>query len=79
MRFCSAVRWACVMTGSEALKFLGICRPHDRVMIKDMKQDWQGCLDNKVGFKVCAQALGSVVDCGPWKKSVLSYEAVIKC
>jgi len=26
-------------------------RPHDRVMIKDMKQDWQGCLDNKVGFK----------------------------
>lgn len=28
------------------------CRPHDRVMIKDMKQDWQGCLDNKVGFKV---------------------------
>nr|XP_024396605.1 putative aconitate hydratase, cytoplasmic [Physcomitrium patens]PNR39944.1 hypothetical protein PHYPA_020224 [Physcomitrium patens] len=26
-------------------------RPHDRVAIKDMKQDWQSCLDNKVGFK----------------------------
>lgn len=21
-------------------------------MLKDMKQDWQACLDNKVGFKV---------------------------
>ncbi|XP_024384493.1 putative aconitate hydratase, cytoplasmic [Physcomitrium patens] len=26
-------------------------RPHDRVTLKDMKQDWQACLDNKVGFK----------------------------
>jgi hypothetical protein len=28
------------------------CRPHDRVKLKDMKVDWQACLDNKVGFKV---------------------------
>jgi aconitate hydratase len=26
-------------------------RPHDRVTLKDMKVDWQSCLDNKVGFK----------------------------
>eukprot|EP00898_Chlorokybus_atmophyticus_P008469 jgi/Chlat1/8623/Chrsp86S08017 len=26
-------------------------RPHDRVTIREMKQDWQACLDNKVGFK----------------------------
>jgi len=26
-------------------------RPHDRVKLKDMKVDWQACLDNKVGFK----------------------------
>ncbi|CAM6091529.1 unnamed protein product [Calypogeia fissa] len=26
-------------------------RPHDRVALKDMKKDWQACLDNKVGFK----------------------------
>ncbi|KAI4325086.1 hypothetical protein MLD38_030513 [Melastoma candidum] len=26
-------------------------RPHDRVPLKDMKADWQSCLDNKVGFK----------------------------
>ncbi|EFJ21935.1 hypothetical protein SELMODRAFT_443331 [Selaginella moellendorffii] len=26
-------------------------RPHDRVSLKDMKADWQACLDNKVGFK----------------------------
>ncbi|KAH9606314.1 hypothetical protein KSS87_000229, partial [Heliosperma pusillum] len=26
-------------------------RPHDRVTLKDMKADWHGCLDNKVGFK----------------------------
>jgi aconitate hydratase len=26
-------------------------RPHDRVSLKDMKVDWQACLDNKVGFK----------------------------
>ncbi|KAG0568151.1 hypothetical protein KC19_7G190400 [Ceratodon purpureus] len=26
-------------------------RPHDRVTLKDMKLDWQSCLDNKVGFK----------------------------
>ncbi|KAH9563288.1 hypothetical protein CY35_05G118200 [Sphagnum magellanicum] len=26
-------------------------RPHDRVTLKDMKADWQACLDNKVGFK----------------------------
>ncbi|XXG69113.1 hypothetical protein AAC387_Pa06g2057 [Persea americana] len=26
-------------------------RPHDRVSLKDMKADWQSCLDNKVGFK----------------------------
>lgn len=36
------------------------CRPHDRVMIKDMKQDWQGCLDNKVGFKVSDTGLRAV-------------------
>ncbi|KAK7272291.1 hypothetical protein RJT34_28794 [Clitoria ternatea] len=26
-------------------------RPHDRVPLKEMKADWQACLDNKVGFK----------------------------
>eukprot|EP00270_Netrium_digitus_P005282 TRINITY_DN1694_c0_g1_i4.p1 TRINITY_DN1694_c0_g1~~TRINITY_DN1694_c0_g1_i4.p1 ORF type:complete len:713 (+),score=224.00 TRINITY_DN1694_c0_g1_i4:131-2269(+) len=26
-------------------------RPHDRVPIKDMKEDWHNCLDNPVGFK----------------------------
>ncbi|URE31448.1 Aconitate hydratase [Musa troglodytarum] len=26
-------------------------RPHDRVPLKEMKSDWQTCLDNKVGFK----------------------------
>ncbi|KAJ8036398.1 Cytoplasmic aconitate hydratase [Holothuria leucospilota] len=26
-------------------------RPHDKVMVSDMKQDFQNCLDNKVGFK----------------------------
>lgn len=29
-----------------------ICRPHDRVPLKEMKADWHSCLDNKVGFKV---------------------------
>lgn len=27
-------------------------RPHDRVPLKDMKADWNSCLDNKIGFKV---------------------------
>ncbi|PKA60141.1 Aconitate hydratase 2, mitochondrial [Apostasia shenzhenica] len=27
-------------------------RPHDRVALKEMKVDWQSCLDNKTGFKV---------------------------
>ncbi|PKU65681.1 aconitate hydratase, cytoplasmic [Dendrobium catenatum] len=26
-------------------------RPHDRVPLKEMKEDWQSCLDSKVGFK----------------------------
>ncbi|OAY84556.1 aconitate hydratase, cytoplasmic-like [Ananas comosus] len=26
-------------------------RPHDRVPLKEMKKDWQSCLDNNVGFK----------------------------
>ncbi|PKU65387.1 aconitate hydratase 3, mitochondrial-like isoform X2 [Dendrobium catenatum] len=26
-------------------------RPHDRVPLKEMKEDWQSCLDNKSGFK----------------------------
>ncbi|XWS11228.1 hypothetical protein CRYUN_Cryun38cG0066100 [Craigia yunnanensis] len=26
-------------------------RPHDRVSLKEMKADWQACLDNKLGFK----------------------------
>ncbi|KAK4286266.1 hypothetical protein QN277_002845 [Acacia crassicarpa] len=26
-------------------------RPHDRVLLKEMKADWHACLDNKVGFK----------------------------
>ncbi|KAJ7562734.1 hypothetical protein O6H91_03G082200 [Diphasiastrum complanatum] len=26
-------------------------RPHDRVSIREMKDDWQSCLNNKVGFK----------------------------
>lgn len=29
-----------------------VCRPHDRVTIREMKQDWQSCLDSPVGFKV---------------------------
>ena len=28
------------------------CRPHDRVPLSKMKEDWQACLDNPVGFKV---------------------------
>ncbi|KAI9080174.1 hypothetical protein K1719_037852 [Acacia pycnantha] len=27
-------------------------RPHDRVLLKEMKADWNASLDNKVGFKV---------------------------
>ncbi|KAK8921690.1 putative aconitate hydratase, cytoplasmic [Platanthera zijinensis] len=26
-------------------------RPHDRVLLKEMKADWHSCLDSKVGFK----------------------------
>ncbi|KAJ7953173.1 Aconitate hydratase [Quillaja saponaria] len=26
-------------------------RPHDRVPLKEMKEDWHACLDNRVGFK----------------------------
>ncbi|KAL3503515.1 hypothetical protein ACH5RR_037964 [Cinchona calisaya] len=26
-------------------------RPHDRVPIREMKDDWHSCLDNKIGFK----------------------------
>lgn len=26
-------------------------RPHDRVTLREMKSDWQACLDNAVGFK----------------------------
>lgn len=26
-------------------------RPHDKVLLTDMKKDWQACLTNKVGFK----------------------------
>ncbi|KAG0460775.1 hypothetical protein HPP92_020640 [Vanilla planifolia] len=26
-------------------------RPHDRVPLKEMKEDWQSCLDSKLGFK----------------------------
>ncbi|KAJ8749251.1 hypothetical protein K2173_018730 [Erythroxylum novogranatense] len=26
-------------------------RPHDRVALREMKDDWHSCLDNKVGFK----------------------------
>ncbi|KAL5706307.1 aconitate hydratase [Ranunculus cassubicifolius] len=26
-------------------------RPHDRVLLSEMKTDWHACLDNKVGFK----------------------------
>ena len=29
-------------------------RPHDRVPLKEMKADWNACLNNKVGFKVNA-------------------------
>lgn len=29
-----------------------LCRPHDRVPLKEMKADWHYCLDSKVGFKV---------------------------
>lgn len=27
-------------------------RPNDRVPLKDMKDDWHACLNNKLGFKV---------------------------
>lgn len=26
-------------------------RPHDRVLLREMKSDWRACLNNKVGFK----------------------------
>ena len=26
-------------------------RPHDKVLVSQMKEDFQQCLDNKVGFK----------------------------
>lgn len=29
-----------------------LCRPHDRVPLREMKNDWHSCLDNPVGFKV---------------------------
>lgn len=32
--------------------FRFFCRPHDRVLLKDMQADWHSCLDSKVGFKV---------------------------
>ena len=28
-------------------------RPHDRVTVADMKEDFKQCLNNKIGFKVC--------------------------
>jgi hypothetical protein len=31
---------------------LFLVRPHDRVLVKEMKADWHSCLDNKIGFKV---------------------------
>lgn len=27
-------------------------RPHDRVPLIEMKEDWNSCLNNRVGFKV---------------------------
>uniref|UniRef100_A0A803MGI1 Aconitate hydratase n=1 Tax=Chenopodium quinoa TaxID=63459 RepID=A0A803MGI1_CHEQI len=36
-------------------------RPHDRVPLKEMKADWHGCLNNKVGFKTAELKHGSVV------------------
>jgi len=33
-----------------------VCRPHDRVTIREMKQDWQSCLDSPVGFRYAAGA-----------------------
>ena len=35
-------------------------RPHDRVLLKEMKADWHACLDNKVGFKVSFKTLCSI-------------------
>ncbi|XP_020276119.1 aconitate hydratase, cytoplasmic isoform X1 [Asparagus officinalis] len=39
-------------------------RPHDRVLLKEMKTDWHACLDNKMGFKgfaVPKESQGKVV------------------
>lgn len=40
-------------------------RPHDRVLLREMKTDWHACLDNKVGFKgfaVPKESQSKVVD-----------------
>ncbi|XP_058090875.1 aconitate hydratase 1 [Magnolia sinica] len=40
-------------------------RPHDRVPLKEMKEDWHSCLDSKVGFKgfaVPKESQSKVVD-----------------
>ena len=31
-------------------------RPHDKVAVTEMKDDFLSCLTNKVGFKVCSTA-----------------------
>lgn len=38
-------------------------RPHDRVALTDMKDDWHSCLDNKVGFKVRGQVTAALALC----------------
>ena len=37
--------------GSITASVSGPKRPHDRVAVADMKQDFQNCLTNKIGFK----------------------------
>lgn len=37
--------------GSVLPSLSGPKRPHDRVSLADMKNDWQSCLNSKVGFK----------------------------
>nr|QIE05299.1 aconitase ACO1 [Halichondria panicea] len=43
--------WAELDLGGVVPSLSGPKRPHDRVSVTDMKQDFQSCLDNKVGFK----------------------------
>jgi hypothetical protein len=49
-------------------------------MIKDMKRDWQDCLDNKVGFKVNKRGPGCCGEkCLRLRNWVICSELAIGC